>query len=222
MKTDQKIKIFIADDHNLVRQGIVTLLKNQVDFEVVGEASDGAQTVRLVKELNPDIIIMDISMPTLNGLEATFRIKHDMPDAKVLILTQHESEEYILEIIKAGASGYILKSAVSEELVDGIFTLERGEKFFSPSVSKMMMENYINKVKGHNTLKDNFTLTHREKEVLQLIAEGNTNQQVAEKLFISARTVEFHRANIMHKLNLHDVAGLVKYAIQKGVIQLNS
>jgi two-component system response regulator NreC len=165
---------------------------------------------------------MDISMPTLNGLEATFQIKRDTPDAKVLILTQHESEEYILEMVKAGANGYILKSAVSEELVDGIFALEKGEKFFSPSVSKTMMEGYINKVKGHSTQKDNFTLTHREREVLQLIAEGSTNQQVAEKLFISTRTVEFHRANLMHKLKLHDVAGLVKYAIQKGVIHLNT
>jgi DNA-binding NarL/FixJ family response regulator len=221
MEIDKKINIFIADDHNLVRQGIVAMLKNQYIFTIVGEASDGAQAVRMVKELKPDIIIMDISMPTLNGLEATYQIKRDMPDAKILILTQHENEEYIIQIIKAGASGYVLKSSVSDDLVSGILALEKGGRFFSPSISKLILDGYINKIKGQETKKENPELTHRELEVMQLLVEGETNQKVAEKLYISVRTVEFHRANIMHKLNLHDIAGLVKYALQKGIIQLN-
>lgn len=215
MSSDKKINIFIADDHNLVRQGIVAILKDRAIFSIVGEASDGAQAVRMVKELKPDIIIMDISMPTLNGLEATYQIKRDMPEAKILILTQHENEEYIMQIIKAGASGYVLKSSVSDDLVTGILALEKGGRFFSPSISKLILDDYINKIKGQETKKDNPELTHRESEVLQLLAEGETNQKVAEKLYISIRTVEFHRANIMHKLNLHDMASLVKYALQK-------
>jgi DNA-binding NarL/FixJ family response regulator len=222
MKSDIKINIFIADDHNLVRQGIVAILKNQGIFTIVGEASDGAQAVRMVKELKPDIILMDISMPLLNGLEATYQIKRDMPEAKILILTQYENEEYIMQIIKAGASGYVLKSSVSDDLVSGILALEKGGRFFSPSISKLILDGYINKIKGQETKKESPELTHREREVMQLLAEGETNQKVAEKLYISVRTVEFHRANIMHKLNLHDMAGLVKYALQKGIIQLNT
>jgi DNA-binding NarL/FixJ family response regulator len=222
MVNDKNINIFIADDHNLVRQGIVAMLKHRNIFTIVGEASDGAQAVRMVKELKPDIIIMDISMPTLNGLEATYQIKRDMPDAKILILTQHENEEYIIQIIKAGASGYVLKSSVSDDLVNGILALEKGGRFFSPSISKLILDGYINKIKGQEIKKESSELTHREREVMQLLAEGETNQKVAEKLYISVRTVEFHRANIMHKLNLHDMAGLVKYAIQKGIIQLNT
>ena len=222
MNSDKKINIFIADDHNLVRQGIVALLKDRNIFTIVGEASDGVQAVRMVKELKPDIILMDISMPSLNGLEATYQIKRDMPEAKILILTQHENEEYVLQIIRAGASGYVLKNSVSDDLVNGILALEKGERFFSPSISKLIFDGYITKIKGQETKKENPELTHREREVIQLLAEGESNQKVAEKLFISVRTAEFHRANIMHKLNLRDIAGLVKYALQKGIIHLNS
>jgi len=222
MDSDKNINIFIADDHNLVRQGIVALLKDRNIFTIVGEASDGVQAVRMVKELKPDIILMDISMPSLNGLEATYQIKRDMPEAKILILTQHENEEYVLQIIRAGASGYVLKNSVSDDLVNGILALEKGERFFSPSISKLIFDGYITKIKGQETKKENPELTHREREVIQLLAEGESNQKVAEKLFISVRTAEFHRANIMHKLNLRDIAGLVKYALQKGIIHLNS
>jgi two-component system, NarL family, response regulator NreC len=222
MSDDKKISIFIADDHNLVRQGIVALLKNCDDFIVIGEASDGMKAVSLVKELNPDVVIMDISMPSLNGLEATYQIKREMPEIKILILTQHENEEYVIRMMKAGADGYILKNSVSDDLVNGIRALEDGEKFFSSSISKLILDEYIGKIKGKETKTQSPELTHREREVLQLLAEGDTNQQVAERLFISVRTVEFHRSNIMHKLDLHDLASLVKYAINKGIIQLNS
>lgn len=222
LKKDNKIKILVSDDHNLVRQGIVALLNVESGLEVIGEASDGFEAVRLAKKLNPDIVIMDLSMPNLNGLEATHQIKRDVPDVKVLILTQHENEEYVMQIIKAGASGYVLKTSVSDDLIKAITEIQKGEKFFSPSISRMILDDYIKRTQGLHTETKAPELTHREKEVLQLIAEGRTNQEVAGKLFISVRTVEFHRANMMHKLQLSDLAGLIKYAIQKGIVQINS
>ncbi len=212
----------VADDHNLVRQGIVALLNVESDMQVIGEASDGIEAVRLAKKFNPDIVIMDLSMPNLNGLEATHQIKRDASDVKVLILTQHENEEYVMQIIKAGASGYVLKTSVSDDLIKAIKEIQKGEKFFSPSISRMILDDYIKRTQGLQTENKAPELTHREKEVLQLIAEGRTNQEVARKLFISVRTVEFHRANIMHKLQLNDLASLIKYAIQKGIVQINS
>lgn len=212
----------VADDHNLVRQGIVALLNVESDMQVIGEASDGIEAVRLAKKFNPDIVIMDLSMPNLNGLEATHQIKRDASDVKVLILTQHENEEYVMQIIKAGASGYVLKTSVSDDLIKAIKEIQKGEKFFSPSISRMILDDYIKRTQGLQTENKAPELTHREKEVLQLIAEGRTNQEVARKLFISVRTVEFHRANIMHKLQLNDLASLIKYTIQKGIVQINS
>ncbi len=212
----------VADDHNLVRQGIVALLNVESDMQVIGEASDGIEAVRLAKKFNPDIVIMDLSMPNLNGLEATHQIKRDASDVKVLILTQHENEEYVMQIIKAGASGYVLKTSVSDDLIKAIKEIQKGEKFFSPSISRMILDDYIKRTQGLQTENKAPELTHREKEVLQLIAEGRTNQEVAKKLFISVRTVEFHRANIMHKLQLNDLASLIKYTIQKGIVQINS
>lgn len=222
LKKDNKIKILVSDDHNLVRQGIVALLNVESGLEVIGEASDGFEAVRLAKKLNPDIVIMDLSMPNLNGLEATHQIKRDVPNVKVLILTQHENEEYVIQIIKAGASGYVLKTSVSDDLIKAITEIQKGEKFFSPSISRMIIDDYKKRTQGLHTETRAPELTHREKEVLQLIAEGRTNQEVAGKLFISVRTVEFHRANMMHKLQLSDLAGLIKYAIQKGIVQINS
>lgn len=221
MDKEDKIKIIVADDHNLVREGIVALLQNNKEIEIVGQASDGVAAVLLAKQYNPDIVIMDLSMPTLNGLEATYQIKRDVPDVKVLILTQHDNEEYIIQIIKAGASGYLLKSSVSEDLMKSIQGLQRGETFFSPTISKKILEDYINKIKESEGGAKIQELSHREREVLQLIAEGKSNQEVAQKLFISVRTVEFHRANIMHKLKLPDITSLVKYAIQKGIIHVD-
>ncbi len=221
MRDKNNIKILVADDHNLVREGIVSLLKNYDEFEVVGQSADGAAAVKLAKDLQPDVVIMDLSMPVLNGLEATYQINRDVPESKVLILSQHENEEYVIEVLKAGASGYILKSSVSEELVNAINRIIKGEKFFSSSISKMIMDDYIAKAQGMEKKRSTVDLTHREREVLQLIVEGSSNQDIANKLFISIRTVEFHRANIMHKLNIHDLAGLVKYAIQKKIIEID-
>lgn len=222
MKNPEKITVLICDDHNLVRQGIAALLKEQENIKVIGEASNGYEAIKFAQKYKPDVILMDLSMPTLNGLEATSKIKKEFPDIKILILTQHENDEYVVQMIRAGASGYVLKTSVSDDLINGIKEIIKGQTFFSSSISKMILEDYVKKAKGISTDTLKTELTQREKEVLKLIAEGATNQEAADKLFISVRTVEFHRANIMHKLKISDLAGLVKYAIQKGIIKIEN
>ena len=221
MKKIPKIKVLIVDDHHLVRAGIAALLDNQADIEVVGEAGDGFEALEKVKALSPQVVLMDISMPKMNGFEATRRITRGYPTVKVLILTQYEQEEYIKRVMQSGASGYVLKNSVADELLQAIRTVNAGEQFFTPLISKSIIESYIKQATGQISHRSSAELTPREREILQLIAEGVTNQQIANKLFISVRTVEFHRANIMAKLGVHDVAGLVKYAIQKKLIQFD-
>ncbi len=216
-----KIRVAIVDDHQLVRAGIAALLRNEPDIEVVIEASDGLEVLGKLKTLAPDIILMDISMPSMNGIEATSRIRHAGGSARVLVLTQYDHEEYIKRVMQAGASGYILKSAIAEELLRGIRAVYRGEQFFTPSVSKVMVESYIKQATGDGGGPKNGALTNREREILQMIAEGNTNHHIAQKLFISVRTVEFHRANIIEKLGVHDTANLVKKAIQMKLISID-
>ncbi len=220
MQKRTKIRVAIVDDHHLVRAGIAALLRNEPDIEVVNEASNGLDVLEQLKKHTPDIVLMDISMPTMNGIDATMRIRAAGLQTKVLVLTQYDHEEYIKRVMHAGASGYLLKSAIADELLRGIRTVHRGEQFFTPSVSKVMMESYIKQATGQGQTRD-ASLTNREREILQLIAEGNTNQQIAQKLFISVRTVEFHRANIIEKLGVHDTAGLVKRAIQMKIISLD-
>ncbi len=221
MQKRSKIRVAIVDDHHLVRAGIAALLRNESDIEVVAEASDGLEFLDKLKSLAPDIVLMDISMPTMNGIEATTRIRQSGIGTKVLVLTQYDHEEYIKRVMHAGASGYLVKNAIAEELLRGIRAVYKGEQFFTPSVSKVMMESYIRQATGHGTGSKAASLTNREREILQLIAEGYTNQQIAQKLFISVRTVEFHRANIIEKLGVHDTAGLVKAAIQMKIISLD-
>jgi len=216
-----KIRVLIADDHHLVRAGIAALLANQPDIEVVGEAADGLQAIEKVKLLKPDIVLMDINMPLMNGIEAAHRIVHGEPPVKVLILTQYEHEEYVRRVIQSGASGYILKNSLTGDLMLAIHAVQMNEKFFTPSISSLIVQTFVKQTLGEAPQKTTRELTHREMEILQLIAEGNTNQQIAEKLFISVRTVEFHRANILDKVGVHDVAGLVKYAIQKKIIRID-
>ncbi len=219
-----KIRVAIVDDHHLVRAGIAALLRNEPDIEVVSEASDGLEVMTKLKELSPDVVLMDISMPTMNGIEATGRIKHAGTGARVLVLTQYDHEEYIKRVMQAGASGYILKNAIAEELLRGIRAVYRGEQFFTPSVSKVMVDSYIKASNGNGNGNGGGhkggSLTNREREILQLIAEGYTNQQIAQRLFISVRTVEFHRANVIEKLGVHDTASLVKKAIQMKLINI--
>jgi DNA-binding NarL/FixJ family response regulator len=217
----KKVKLLVADDHKIFRQGIKKLLEEESDLQVVGEASDGREAVKKATELKPDVILMDIAMANLNGLEATRQIKKQLPSAKVIMVTMHKNEEYVLQSFQAGASGFILKEGAVEELVSAIRSINSDKSFLSPSISKTLIDAYMRKMETGKTETPFDLLTDREREVLQLIAEGYTNREVAKSLFISVKTVEAHRAHIMQKLNIHDIAKLVKYAIQKGLVDLN-
>ena len=213
-----KIRVLLAEDHTIVRKGLCSLLDSAAGIEVIGEAQDGREAVEKVQLSLPDVVLMDISMPFLSGLEATRQIKKRVPDAQVLILTMHATEEYIFQMLRAGASGYVVKQAAPAELVSAIQAVHRGESFLSPSISKKVIEEYIRQ--ANETLeKDRYDkLTDREREVLQLIAEGHSNRETAELLHISVKTVETHRAHLMDKLDIHSTAELTQYAIRKGVI----
>jgi DNA-binding NarL/FixJ family response regulator len=215
----EMIRILLADDHAVLREGIRALLKEQPDMVVVGEAEDGRWTVHLAHELQPDVVLMDIAMPLLNGLEATRQIKRDHPEINILILTMHDNEEYVRQVLAAGASGYVLKHAAASELVAAIRTVDRGEAVLSPTITRMVIEDFLRHHGSHSTPTPD-TLTPREREVLQLIAEGYTSKKIADILCVSVKTVQAHRASIMEKLDMHDRGDLIKYAIQKKLIEL--
>jgi two-component system response regulator NreC len=214
-----KIRLLIADDHTILRQGIRALLEHEPDIQVIGEAEDGHSAIRLSCELQPDVVLMDIAMPLLNGLEATRQIRRDSPCVKVLILSMYENEEYIRQSLAAGAMGYILKDADVSELLTAIRAVYHNEAVLSPAITRLVIEDYL---RWGDLSAENLTdgLSHRERQVLQLIAEGHTNKQIAEILCISIKTVQAHRANIMSKLDLHDRSELVKYAIRKKIIEI--
>ena len=214
-----KIRVLLADDHALIRSGIATLLQSNKDFVVVGEAEDGEEAVRKTGELKPTVVVLDLSMPKLSGIDATKQITKKYPEVNVLVLTMHENEEYVYQILKSGAAGYVLKSAGKEELITAIRAAAKGEKFFSPRISQLMAEGYVRRVEQVATEVEtgDVPLTRREREVLILVVDGMTNQQIADQLFISPRTVDTHRTNIMQKLNIHDLANLVRYAIEHGI-----
>jgi two-component system response regulator NreC len=214
-----KVRVLLADDHTILRDGIRALLEDEPGMEVIGEAEDGRTAVRLACQLKPDVVLMDIAMPLLNGLEATRQIKHNCPQVKVLILTMHENEEYIRQVLASGAMGYILKDAAARELLDAIHAVRRGEAVLSPAITRLVIENYL---RWGDLQKDDSSngLSPREREVLQLIAEGYSNKQIAEILCISIKTVQAHRMNLMSKLDLHDRADLIKYAIQRKIIEI--
>lgn len=215
-----KIRVLLADDHTIVRQGLRALLDSQEDIEVVGEAEDGRQAFEKTKELVPDVVVIDITMPNLNGIEATRQIKKLNPEIKVLVLTVHDNEEYIHQILQAGASGYLLKESAVTDLVSAINAVKKGGIFLSPAISKVVVKDYIRHAEeGTGDFDSLNILTNREREVLQLIAEGHTNREVAHLLKLSVKTVDVHRSHIMEKLNIHDVTGLVKYSIRKGLIK---
>ena len=196
-----KTRIVLADDHAILREGIRALLEDQSDMTVIGEAADGRKAVELARDLSPDIIVMDIGMPLLNGLEATRQIKHSFPQVAVLVLTMHDNEEYVSQILAAGASGYVLKRAASSELVTAIRAVAAGQSYLSPAVTKLLIEGYVGRQSAAPVMVDPFeTLTAREREVLQLVAEGHTNSQIAKLLNISLKTVKAHRSNLMQKL----------------------
>ncbi len=215
-----KINVLLADDHTVVRQGLRALLQVEHDIVVVGEAETGRQAVQLAKSLRPDVVVMDIAMPLLNGIEATRQITREVPSAKVLILSSYSDDEYVEQLTEAGAVGYLIKQTATTDLLKAIRETYKGNAFFSPSISKRVVEQYRRAfLSGKPAGKTAERLTSRESEVLQLIAEGRANKQIAGELCISIKTVEKHRQQVMNKLNIHDIAGLTRYAIAKGIIE---
>lgn len=217
-----KIRVLVVDDHAIVRQGICALLGAEPDVEVIGEADDGPAAITKAAELRPDIVLMDIAMPTLNGLEATREIKAHNPDIQVLALTVHDSSEYFFRILEAGASGYVLKGSTSNELVSALRAVYRGGVFLDPLVAKKVVADYLQQFKSGEDKGRYDGLSEREREVLTLIGEGLTNQEIAQRLTLSPNTVQTHRSRIMEKLNLHNRAQLMKYAMRKGLIDTSA
>jgi DNA-binding NarL/FixJ family response regulator len=215
------IRIVLVDDHVMLREGLHAILQAQPDMDVIGEAADGLEAVHLVDQILPHVVVMDIAMPCMNGLEATRRIKKAHPDCRVLILTQHENREYILSVLKAGADGYVLKRSAGAELARAIRAVWVGEPALDPSAARAVIDAYVAGVSPAEADEDSGPLTDREREVLILVAEGYSNQQIACTLHISPKTVEVHRGNIMTKLGLHNRTELVKYAIRKGLVQID-
>ena len=211
-------RIVIADDHTILREGLRALLSSDPDFEVVGEAEDGRSTIRCVKKLSPDLVLMDLSMPRMDGLEAIKDTKKENPDTKIVALTVHKTEEYVLATLRAGADGYVLKDAHHSELVLALKNVLKGKRYLSPGISEKVIEGYLAGRKALKPASIYDTLTQREREILKLIAEGYKNKEVADYLCISLKTVEKHRANLIKKLDLHNTAALTAFAMEKGLI----
>jgi DNA-binding NarL/FixJ family response regulator len=213
-----RIRVLIADDHGVVRRGLRLQLEQHDDFEVVGEAADGRQAVQLAQQLQPDVILMDIGMPQLNGMEATAQIVKQNPGARVIILSMHSDEEFLLRTLTAGAKGYLLKESGDTDLERAIRAVAQGKSYFSPAIQKALLEDYVRQLQQRG-LQDSYDLlTEREKEVLQLLAEGKSNKEVATVLDCSVNTVATHRMHLMQKLNLHSSADIVLYAVRKRII----
>jgi DNA-binding NarL/FixJ family response regulator len=214
----QKSRIVIAEDHTILREGLRSLLSSSQDFEIVGEAEDGHMAIQCVEKCKPDLILMDLSMPRMNGMDAIREIKRGFPDTKILVLTVHKTEEYILATFKAGADGYILKDSTHSELMMAIKNILSGKRYISPGISDKVLEGYLEERKTLKARTSWETLTQREREILKLIAEGYKNKEIADYLCISPKTVEKHRSNLMEKLNLHNVQALTAFAIEKGLV----
>jgi two-component system, NarL family, response regulator NreC len=213
-----QIRILLADDHNVMRRGLRFLLESQPEFSVVGEASDGRQAVEQAEAVHPDVAILDIAMPNLSGIEAAQRIVSLLPSTSVVILSMHSDEGYVLRALKAGAKGYVLKDSVEGDLINAVKAVSEGTTFFSPEISKMLVEDYVREIRSREVEDSYQLLTSREREILQLLAEGKTNKEIAGSLNLSVHTIESHRRNLHEKLNFHSFADLVLYAVRKRVI----
>ncbi len=212
-------RIVVAEDHTIVREGLRALLGSDPDFEIVGEVADGWEAIQSAENLEPDIVLMDLSMPRMHGMEAMREIKKRCPKTKILVLTVHDNEEYVLAALEAGANGYILKHATSAELVTAIKTILSDKQYLSPAISGIVIKGYLDAKKNPAPESTWDTLTQREREILKLIAEGYKNKEIANFLCISIKTAQKHRANLMEKLNLHNVAGLTAFAIERGLVR---
>ena len=214
----KNVRIVLAEDHTILREGLRALLSSDSIFEIVGEAEDGREAVRCVERLSPDLLLMDLSMPRMSGMEAIREIKKRHPETRIIALTVHKTEEYLLTTLKAGADGYVLKDATHDELVLAIKHVMTGKSYLSPSVSEKVIVGYLEGREGVESVSAWKTLSQREREVLKLIAEGYKNKEIAKDLCISLKTVEKHRANLMKKLDLHNAAALTVYAMEKGLV----
>jgi two-component system response regulator NreC len=215
---DEKYRVVVVEDHAIIREGLRSLLSSSKEFDIVGEAEDGREAIRCIENLKPDLVLTDLSMPTMDGMDMIETIKKQAPKTKVIALTVHRGEEYVLATLKAGADGYVLKEATYPELMMAIRSVLKGKHYLSPEISGKLIEGYI---EGRKSVKIQTvweTLTKRERGILKLIGEGHKNKDIAEQLYISVNTVEKHRSNIMEKLNLHSTAALVAYAIEKGLV----
>ncbi len=218
----KKINVLLVDDHTVVRQGLRALLKAEEDIEVIGEAENGRQAVGLARKMPPDVVVMDVAMPLLNGLEATRQILRFSPTTKILVLTSYGDDDCVQQLMQAGASGYLIKQTAANDLLKAIREVQRGNAYFSPAIAKRLRDQCREAFStGQTSSRKTGELTSREAEVLQLIAEGFSNKQIAAELSISIKTVEKHRQQVMNKLNIHDIAGLTRYAIAKGMVERN-
>lgn len=215
-------RVILADDHSLVRAGIRSLLANFSMIEVIAEADNGRDAIKLIEQHVPDLVLLDIAMPELNGLEVVSRIAKELPEVKIIILSMHSNEEYVVQALRAGANGYLLKDSAPTELEFAINAVIRGETYLSPSISKHVVDTYLRRITDFSKLTETTDvykdLTSRQREILQLIAEGNSTKDIANKLNVSIKTVETHRMQLMDRLGIHDIAGLVRYAIRMGII----
>jgi two-component system, NarL family, response regulator NreC len=214
----RKTRVILADDHQLMRSGIRLMLEREPDLSVVGEAGDGREAVALAKSLKPDVVVMDIGMSNLNGIEAAQQMTGDRPEIAVVMLSMHSDESYVLRALKAGARGYLLKDSAEADLIKAVHAVAGGKSFFSPAVSKVLLDDYVRKLRRSGTEDAYDLLTAREREVLQLIAEGKSNKDIANLLNLSVYTVESHRSNLMEKLNVRGLPELILYAVRKGII----
>jgi len=216
----QKIKVLVVDDHSIVVDGICALLGLFKDIEVGGQASNGSEALEMVRKLMPDVVLMDITMPIMDGLEATRRIRKEFPQIKVLVLTQYDDKEYVVPVIEAGANGFISKTAASSELVSGIRSVYQGDSFLSPSAARILVEDYQHEASIRKEQDPYRQLTNREREIFKLLAEGYNTREIANMLIISIKTVEGHKTNLMAKLDIHNRTDLIKYALRKGIIKI--